>query len=79
MKIQPVELRAKVAPDLTAAQRETPAARNRGSHTASVESFAIGRDGRISYKLVGPITPESLDQVLRPAIEKALEAPAPPS
>ena len=43
------------------------------------ESFVVDRDGRISYKLVGPITPENLDQVLRPAIEKALEAPAPPS
>jgi len=43
------------------------------------ESFVVGRDGRISYKLVGPITPENLDHVLRPAIEKALEAPAPPS
>jgi cytochrome c biogenesis protein CcmG/thiol:disulfide interchange protein DsbE len=40
------------------------------------ESFLVGRDGRISYKLVGPITPENLEQALRPAIEKALAAPA---
>jgi cytochrome c biogenesis protein CcmG/thiol:disulfide interchange protein DsbE len=43
------------------------------------ESFVIGRDGHISYKLVGPITPENLEQVLRPAIEKALAVPAPGS
>jgi cytochrome c biogenesis protein CcmG/thiol:disulfide interchange protein DsbE len=36
------------------------------------ETFIIGRDGRIAYKLVGPVTPENIDQVLRPEIEKAL-------
>jgi cytochrome c biogenesis protein CcmG/thiol:disulfide interchange protein DsbE len=36
------------------------------------ETFIVGRDGRISYKLVGPITPENLDQVMKPEIEKAL-------
>jgi len=39
------------------------------------ESFVIGRDGRIAFKLVGPITPENLQQTLKPAIEKALAAP----
>jgi cytochrome c biogenesis protein CcmG/thiol:disulfide interchange protein DsbE len=36
------------------------------------ETFVIGRDGRIAYKLIGPITPDNLEQSLKPAIEKAL-------
>jgi cytochrome c biogenesis protein CcmG/thiol:disulfide interchange protein DsbE len=36
------------------------------------ETFLIGRDGRIAYKLVGPITPHNYQAVLKPAIEKAL-------
>ena len=36
------------------------------------ETFIVGRDGRIAYKLVGPITPENLEQVVKPQIEKAL-------
>lgn len=36
------------------------------------ETFVIGRDARIAYKLVGPITPESFDALLKPQIEKAL-------
>ena len=39
------------------------------------ETFVIGRDGQIAYKLIGPITPDNLDKVLKPAIEKALAAP----
>jgi cytochrome c biogenesis protein CcmG/thiol:disulfide interchange protein DsbE len=39
------------------------------------ETFLIGRDGRIAYKLIGPITPGNLQSVLLPAIEKALAAP----
>jgi cytochrome c biogenesis protein CcmG/thiol:disulfide interchange protein DsbE len=42
------------------------------------ETFVVGRDGRIAYKLIGPITPDNLDKGLKPAIEKALAA-APPS
>ena len=38
------------------------------------ETFVVGRDGRIAYKLIGPITPENLDKALKPAIEKALAA-----
>jgi len=38
------------------------------------ETFVIGRDGRIAYKLIGPITPGNLDATLKPAIEKALAA-----
>jgi cytochrome c biogenesis protein CcmG/thiol:disulfide interchange protein DsbE len=38
------------------------------------ETFLVGRDGRIAYKLVGPITPENFDAVLKPQIEKALAA-----
>jgi cytochrome c biogenesis protein CcmG, thiol:disulfide interchange protein DsbE len=38
------------------------------------ETFVIGRDARIAYKLVGPITPDNFDAVLKPQIEKALAA-----
>jgi cytochrome c biogenesis protein CcmG/thiol:disulfide interchange protein DsbE len=40
------------------------------------ETFLIGRDGRIAFKLVGPITADNLDGVLKPEIEKALAAPS---
>lgn len=36
------------------------------------ENFVVGKDGRIAYKLVGPVTAENIDAVLRPEIEKAL-------
>jgi cytochrome c biogenesis protein CcmG/thiol:disulfide interchange protein DsbE len=36
------------------------------------ETFVVGRDGRIAYKLVGPITEANLKTALMPAIEKAL-------
>jgi cytochrome c biogenesis protein CcmG, thiol:disulfide interchange protein DsbE len=36
------------------------------------ETFIVGRDGRIAYKLVGPLTPENLERVMKPEIEKAL-------
>ncbi|HWC91971.1 MAG TPA: DsbE family thiol:disulfide interchange protein, partial [Pseudolabrys sp.] len=36
------------------------------------ETFLIGRDGRIAYKLIGPITAENLKSTLMPQIEKAL-------
>ncbi len=36
------------------------------------ENFLVGRDGRIAYKLVGPITADNLVKVLGPEIEKAL-------
>ncbi len=38
------------------------------------ETFVVGRDSRIAYKLIGPITPENLEKALKPAIEKALAA-----
>ena len=38
------------------------------------ETFIVGRDGRIAYKLVGPLTPDNLERVLKPEIEKALAA-----
>ena len=38
------------------------------------ETFIVGRDARIAYKLVGPITPDNLNAVLKPEIEKALAA-----
>jgi len=43
------------------------------------ETFIVGRDGRIAYKLIGPITPRNLDAALIPAIEKALAANPPSS
>jgi cytochrome c biogenesis protein CcmG/thiol:disulfide interchange protein DsbE len=36
------------------------------------ETFIVGRDRRIAYKLIGPITPDNLEKALKPAIEKAL-------
>ena len=36
------------------------------------ETFIVGRDGNIAYKLVGPITEANLERVLKPEIEKAL-------
>ena len=38
------------------------------------ETFLVGRDGRIAYKLVGPITPENYQALLKPQIDKALAA-----
>jgi cytochrome c biogenesis protein CcmG, thiol:disulfide interchange protein DsbE len=38
------------------------------------ETFIVGRDGKIAFKLVGPITPENFDSVLKREIEKALQA-----
>jgi cytochrome c biogenesis protein CcmG/thiol:disulfide interchange protein DsbE len=36
------------------------------------ETFIVGRDGNIAYKLVGPITEANLARVVKPEIEKAL-------
>ena len=36
------------------------------------ETFVVGRDGHIAYKLVGPIGAENLQRVLEPQIAKAL-------
>jgi cytochrome c biogenesis protein CcmG/thiol:disulfide interchange protein DsbE len=36
------------------------------------ETFLIGRDGKVAFKLVGGITPENVDKALKPEIEKAL-------
>ncbi len=36
------------------------------------ETFLVGSDGKIAYKLVGPITEANLERVLKPEIEKAL-------
>jgi cytochrome c biogenesis protein CcmG/thiol:disulfide interchange protein DsbE len=37
------------------------------------ETFIVGRDGTIAYKLVGPITADNLEAVLKPEIDKALK------
>jgi cytochrome c biogenesis protein CcmG/thiol:disulfide interchange protein DsbE len=36
------------------------------------ETFLVGRDGHIAYKLIGPITADNLVRTLEPEIEKAL-------
>ena len=36
------------------------------------ETFIVGRDGKIAYKLVGPITEANLERLIKPEIEKAL-------
>jgi len=40
------------------------------------ETFLIGRDGRIAYKLVGPIGAANFEREFKPAIEKALAGPS---
>jgi cytochrome c biogenesis protein CcmG/thiol:disulfide interchange protein DsbE len=42
------------------------------------ETFVIGRDGTIAYKMVGPVTVDNFQSVLKAEIEKALKsAPLP--
>ena len=38
------------------------------------ETFLVGREGTIVYKMVGPVTPDNIDTVLRAEIDKALKA-----
>jgi cytochrome c biogenesis protein CcmG/thiol:disulfide interchange protein DsbE len=38
------------------------------------ETFVVGKDAHIAYKLVGPITADNFETVLKPQIEKALAA-----
>ena len=38
------------------------------------ETFVVGREGTIVYKLVGPVTPANFDTVLKAQIDKALKA-----
>ena len=38
------------------------------------ETFLVGREGTIVYKLVGPVTPDNVNTVLKAEIEKALRA-----
>ena len=37
------------------------------------ETFVVGREGTIVYKLVGPITPDNINSVLKVEIDKALK------
>jgi cytochrome c biogenesis protein CcmG, thiol:disulfide interchange protein DsbE len=37
------------------------------------ETFVVGRNGTILYKLVGPVTPDNIDTVLKAEIDKALK------
>lgn len=34
------------------------------------ETFVIGKDGRIAYKHIGPLTPEALDRTILPLIKR---------
>jgi len=36
------------------------------------ETFVVGRDGLIAYKLIGPVTAQNIDGVLKTEIDKAL-------
>ena len=38
------------------------------------ETFIVGRDGKVSYKLVGPITPDNIGSALKAEIDKAVNA-----
>ena len=38
------------------------------------ETFIVGREATIVYKLVGPVTPDNIDSVLKVEIDKALKA-----
>jgi cytochrome c biogenesis protein CcmG/thiol:disulfide interchange protein DsbE len=38
------------------------------------ETFIVGRSGAVVYKMVGPVTPENFETVLKVEIEKALRA-----
>jgi cytochrome c biogenesis protein CcmG/thiol:disulfide interchange protein DsbE len=37
------------------------------------ETFVVGREGTIVYKMVGPVTSENIDTVLKAEIDKALK------
>jgi cytochrome c biogenesis protein CcmG/thiol:disulfide interchange protein DsbE len=37
------------------------------------ETFVVGREGTIVYKMVGPITPDNVNTVLKVEIDKALK------
>ena len=38
------------------------------------ETFVVGRDGRIAYKLIGPIGADNLSKILEPEIAKAAKS-----
>ena len=38
------------------------------------ETFIVGRQGTIVYKMVGPVTPDNINTVLKAEIDKALKA-----
>lgn len=38
------------------------------------ETFIVGREGTVVYKMVGPVTPGNIDTVLKVEIDKALKA-----
>ena len=38
------------------------------------ETFVIGRDGRIAYKHIGPVTPDALTNTILPLVERLRES-----
>ena len=38
------------------------------------ETFIVGRDGKIAYKMVGPLTPDNINTEFKAEIDKALTA-----
>src|ERR1700745_3370629 len=38
------------------------------------ETFIVGRNGKIAYKLVGPITPDNIRSVVKAQVDKAVKA-----
>jgi cytochrome c biogenesis protein CcmG, thiol:disulfide interchange protein DsbE len=38
------------------------------------ETFIVGREGKIAYKMVGPLTPDNINTEFKAEIEKALKA-----
>jgi hypothetical protein len=43
------------------------------------ETFIVGREGKIVYALVGPVTAENIDTVLRAEIDRRWYGPSRPS
>ena len=54
------------------------APRSNGAFYGVPETFVIGRDGRIAYKLIGEITERNLEATLKPQIERHRPRRLPP-
>lgn len=65
---------ATAIPMASSASTATAAPRSNGEFYGVPETFIVGREGTIVYKLVGPVTPDNIDTVLKVEIDKALKA-----